>query len=337
MPYYLSPYIGGGTRSDPFRVTGSDQAGWSAIDIRADKGVTLDGGGFGYALLWLPDGTTAAAGLIKIGQNKLENATNQIKNRIQNLTGLDLSADVTFQDIVETLLVSPPPGWWNAIRPANGRLEAWLGGERIVDNPILAGGSISDNFTRANETPLATPWTVQSGSTGTINLATNAITKNGTGNCFYYYNNAAGWNADQTSELVYASATLTDWGPAVRVGSNGLSGYFYVQDSLAPQGPCKLVAGAFTIIESAATLSTTVGVAYKISAVGSTIRYYANSVEDANSPATDTSLTTAGNGAGVFIFATGGSLDNFLATGEVAAAAKSLLVAAAPMKHLLVR
>ena len=318
MPYYLSPYIGGGIRGNPFRPTGSDQAGWSAIDLRADKGVTLGGGGFPYALLWLPAGTTEAPALIKIGLDKLETVTQLIKNAIlAKVHGLDFTNDVTLQDLFESMLISPPVGWWNAIRPANGRMEAWLGGQRIVDFPVVAGGSISDSFNRADETPIASPWTVLTSSTGTINLATNAITKNGAGDCFYYYNNAAGWSADQTSELVYASATLTDWGPAVRIGSFNFSGYFYEQDAGAPWGPCKFVNGAFTSIEAAATASTTVGVAYKISAVGSTIRYYANSVEDANSPATDTSLTTAGNGAGVFLNATGGSLDTFAATGEV--------------------
>ena len=317
MPYFLSPYIGAGIRSNPFRPTGSDQAGWSAIDLRADKGITLDGGGFGYALLWLPPGTTEDPALIKIGLDKLETVTTQIKNAIlTKAPGLNFTADVTLQDIFESMLVSPPAGWWNAIRPANGRMEAWLGGQRIVDFPVVAGGSISDAFTRANETPITAPWTVLAGSTGTINLATNAITKNGAGDCFYYYNNAAGWNADQSSQFLYATTiTNNDWGPAVRIGSNGFSGYCY---DVTSSGALlfKFVAGTFTSIESAAA-GAAAGQTVKLDVAGSTLTYSRNGTPDANSPGTDTSLTTAGNGAGVLLFDTGGSLDDFLATGEV--------------------
>ena len=43
MPFYLSEYIGTGTKQDPFRPVGSDQPGASSIDIRPDGGATLDG------------------------------------------------------------------------------------------------------------------------------------------------------------------------------------------------------------------------------------------------------------------------------------------------------
>ena len=47
--YYLVPYLGEGTDRNPFRPDGSDQPGWSAIDLRPDVTV-LDG----FALLALP-------------------------------------------------------------------------------------------------------------------------------------------------------------------------------------------------------------------------------------------------------------------------------------------
>jgi len=267
--------------------------------------------------LWLPPGTTEDPALIKIGLDKLETVTTQIKNAIlTKAPGLNFTDDVTLQDIFESMLVSPPAGWWNAIRPANGRMEAWLGGQRIVDFPVVAGGSISDDFNRANETPIATPFTVQPSSTGTINLATNAITKNGAGDCFYYYNNAAGWNADQSSQFLYATTiTTSDWGPAVRIGSNGFSGYCY-NSFTGGAVLVKFVTGNFTAIESAAA-GAVAGQTVKTDVAGSTLTYSRNGTPDANSPGTDTSLTTAGNGAGVFIYETGGSLDDFLATGEV--------------------
>ena len=53
MAFYLAPYIGAGTRDDPFRPRGSDQPGWSAIDLRPDPS-RLDGGGLSACLLFLP-------------------------------------------------------------------------------------------------------------------------------------------------------------------------------------------------------------------------------------------------------------------------------------------
>jgi hypothetical protein len=327
MPYYLTPYTGAGTHDNPFRPSGSDQAGWSAIDLRADKGVTLDGGGFGYALLWLPPGSTDPIGSRTLVLDKLEAITNANRNFLATRTGIDFSQDVTFQDIVESLLVTGRAGWWNTLRPALGRMEAWLGGERIIDFPVIAGGSITDSFTRANETPLATPWTYQTGGSGsTVNLSSNVVTRGAgaAGDTFYYYANGAGWDADQTCEINDGAGnpvTGDDWGPAVRVGSSGLSGYLYSQYSVT-RGAGKVVSGTYSVVESA-TGATSRGTAYKISAVGSTLRYYDAGTENASSPATDTSLTTAGNGAGWFQYDTQGSLDNFTGTGEITAGGRT--------------
>jgi hypothetical protein len=67
------------------------------------------------------------------------------------------------------------------------------------------------------------------------------------------------------------------------------------------------------------TVSGTVaaGGRYKIAVTGSTIRFYDNSSERAESPVTDTSLTTAGRGAGVFNHHLDIRLDDWIGTGEV--------------------
>ena len=54
MPFYLAPYIGSGTQQDRCRPLGSEQPGWSAIDLRPDGGATPLGGGMNLCLLYLP-------------------------------------------------------------------------------------------------------------------------------------------------------------------------------------------------------------------------------------------------------------------------------------------
>src|SRR5574343_1134479 len=319
MALFLSPYSVTGTHAEPFRPRGGDQPGVSAIDIRLDP-TRADGAGIGFAVLWVPDGTADPLGTTKIADDYGDPLTALIRSRLNTRTGLDFSQDVTIQDALETLLLRPDTGNWRQLRPANGRLEAWLGSgagkRRWVDSLIIAGGSISDDFNRANETPLASPWTQLSGSGSTIKLASNAVTHASDGDTFYYYANGGGWNADQTSEWAYASKiTSDDWGPAVRVGASGFSGYWYGLYAGGPQ-ISKYIAGSYSIVELFSHTAS-VGVRYKRSATGSTLRYYDDGTELASSPATDTSLTTAGNGPGVFMYDTGGSLDDFLATGEI--------------------
>ena len=323
MSLYLSPYVGKGSKQNPFRPVGSDQPGWSAIDLRADGGQSLDGGGFPYAMLWLPIGSVEDPSLIKLGDAKDELLAVSSRSILSSKTiSLDFSRDTKLDDVLSTLLLRPPANGWNPLMPVNGRMEAWLGSDigkqRWVDFPVLAGGSFSDNFNRANETPIAAPWTQLSGSSGTaLRLNGNAmgrITTNG--DMLYYYNSPAGWNADQASEFLYVSANNSnDWGPAVRVGSNNFSGYLFSQFDTSID---KYVNNVFSLIEAGAG-STATGSVYKIQIAGSTITYFKDGTPNANSPATDTSLATAGNGAGCQWFEVGGTIDNFLASGEIPA------------------
>lgn len=317
---FLSPYIGHGTRADPFRPTGADQPGSSAIDIRNDA-TRLDGGGIPYALLWLPAGSSVAATLVKIADTNGELLANASKQLLGVRTGLNFATDQIIDEAVERVLMRPKLMTWNPLQPVAGVYEAWLGSDtgkvRWVATPAvaMAGGAISDTFTRANETPLASPWVTLTGSTGTVNLSSNALARVTVGDLFQYYNHAAGWNADQSSEWLYLTAiTSDDWGPAVRIGSNNFSGYWYSQFGVRAISKC--VNGIVTIIENA-TGSSATGVPYKISVAGSTITYFDNGSANASSPATDTSLATAGNGAGVFWYEPSGALDGWTGTGEI--------------------
>jgi len=321
MGLYLSPYIGIGTKADPFMPRGlRDSAGTSAVDIRLDP-TRADGDGIGFALLWQPAGTPDPTGAIKLADDYGEPLPALIRNRLNTRTGLDFSADTTIQDAIETIMLRADTGRWKRLRPCRGMYEVWLGSSagkrKWVDLPGIAGGSITDSFTRANESPVAAPWTALSGSTGAVNLSSNAITHAADGDAFLYYANAGGWNADQSSQftLVSAIGPNNDWGPAVRIGSSGFSGYWFGQFG-GGREIAKQVSGTYSSVEFIGN-SASNGVAYKIDIAGTTIRYYNGGVEDALSPATDSSLTTAGNGPGVFFFESGGSADDAVLTGEI--------------------
>jgi hypothetical protein len=322
MPYYLAPYVGSGTRNDPFRPVGSDQPGWSAIDLRADKGVTVDGGGWGFALLYLPPGIPTPARAIKLADDLQETVALTTRQFFTLRLPLDFSKDQTIQDVCSTLLLAPPQGWWNPLQPSKGRLEAWIGSDQgkiaIVQQPVIAGGTLSDNFNRANESPLAAPWQQMTGSATHLNLVSNAVSSPGpAGTTTYAYQAPSGWTADQSSEWLYASAiTSNDWAPAVRC-DHGLTAYTYEQ-FLDSRGIVKIISGSFTLIESVSG-NASVGGSYKLAVSGSTLRYYDNGSEHVDSPATDTSITGAGVGAGVVYYQAGGSLDNWIGTGEVVA------------------
>lgn len=329
MPLYLSHYTGTakhGHRSwrDAYRPIGSDQPGWSNYDLRADGGATKDGSGFKYSLLWLPEGTTPAPGLFKLGTHPDEPLSPRVHRLMRNLVMLrEFVRARTLKDLVFSLVCDPPNHGWNFAR------QLWLGGpsgkkELWANLPAVAGGSVSDSFSGGDANPVAAPWTRDAG-TDTFKVLTGVLTKvGGGGDTFYYYSNGGGWNADQTSQFKYASAiTNNDWGPAVRIGSGGggLAAYFYEQ---GPHSIYKYVAGTPTLIEVGAAPGTAVGSTYKISIVGSTISYFDDAVENTNSPASDAALTTAGNGAGVGMFNTGGGVDDFLATGEITAASSPM-------------
>jgi hypothetical protein len=151
------------------------------------------------------------------------------------------------------------------------------------------------------------------------------------GDNYVYYNNAGGWNADQTSQWKNISPASPDSGPAVRVsGAGGLQGIFY--DGLGEIG--KHVNSAFSTISggSGTTTALVQNDIAKLTITGSTIRAFRNGVETTNSPWTLTGGPTAGS-AGLFSFGSTSSSeawDDFTGTGEV----QGVLTNPTPMRRL---
>lgn len=75
----------------------------------------------------------------------------------------------------------------------------------------------TDTFTRANETPLASPWTT-AGDTGTFVLASNAVTYGNQNNDTSYYTTAVSSITDQYSQAVCSTASSGGGGIGPGVG-----------------------------------------------------------------------------------------------------------------------
>lgn len=151
MPLYVSDYIGSGTLTDPFRPRGSDQPGWSAIDLRADGGATLDGNGLKYCLLYLPVADNDPR-LYKVADVKGENLTLTIRAGLA--ARLNATINYTrFDDIVADLLLRPPTNSWKALQDHPTRqLAIHLGGLLSPSPAIrsLAAQTYSETWTAAD-------------------------------------------------------------------------------------------------------------------------------------------------------------------------------------------
>jgi hypothetical protein len=173
--------------------------------------------------------------------------------------------------------------------------------------------SATDNFNRANESPIAAPWSAH--SNGSIfELASNGIDKPSgqQGDAYIAYVGSCA-TADQYSEIKQvAGVTGNDWGPAVRVGGAGNAGVaegYFVDANPGPWTVGKHVNGFFSTIGTLTQAQPVNGDVLRIEVVGTTLTMFKNGVNIGST--TDGSITGAGDGAGVFIYDTGGSLDDW--------------------------
>ena len=312
MPFYICEYIGEGTKAAPFRpALFSESAECSAIDIRPDAS-KLDGGGLNAALVFCPLDLTGPK-WTKLGENKAESLSGaRVQAIYSRLKIAARNAGTRIDDILADLLIAPPAKGWPALMPNRGWYELWLGPrpDKLLFKMAAIGGGATDSFNRANETPLAAPWTRITGGSGNINLASNALTASAAGDKFYYYSGAAS-SADQYSQWTNPTRVNNDdWGPAVRVQSGAFSGYWFgIFSGIDGQAINKFVAGSFSLIENLPDFTPAAGDIYRCEASGSTITAKRNGAEVSGSPSTDTSLT--GGQPGVFVYDTGGSIDDF--------------------------
>ncbi|MEM3008363.1 MAG: hypothetical protein QXU32_13210 [Nitrososphaerales archaeon] len=294
MPYYIAPYVGGGTYKDPFRPLGVDGLPeWGCIDIRPDPS-RRDGGGLSASIVYLPD-VEDKCKVFKIAEDKLELVPLLVRRRLENKLNVNIGDNLRFG--------------WKRLTPTNDSYEVWLNNELLVRYPVF--NALSDDFNRADEIPLAAPW-VKLGPGSNFNLVSNQLQKpSGNDDVIYYYN--ATFPNNQFSQITMTAAVgALDFGPAVRVygtgtGNNQLNGYINL-----PFGQVGMFiddaydqVGSYTVDPPFA-----VGDHVGIRAIGPTIEAY---IRGSRLASFTNTAHTSGR-AGIFWYVASGNLDNWVST-----------------------
>ena len=305
MPYYIAPYVGRGTRADPFRPVGSDQAGWSAIDLRPDGGATPDGNGLNACLLHLPSHDPDPA-LQQFAEDKQEQLLPAAQARLVTTLKLGTLTQTRFDTIVENLLVAPPSNGWRKLAPtAEGFFEIYLGGLFSKWKPGSVGAKIDDNFNRTTNLDGSTSsdgqftWTEYTGTLWTV----AATVASATFSAEDFVQARAEF--DMTGNM-YAQATLASYTRvsgdvvfeiATRLQPSGANPDYYAATTGFQSGVdqhllYKNFSGANTTLATDAT-DHVVGEVLRCEANGSTIAYKKDGVHLSSSPVTDTSITSS--------------------------------------------
>lgn len=175
----------------------------------------------------------------------------------------------------------------------------------------------SDDFNRANETPVASPWESVIG--GGINLSGNLLLGTASTAKASRYNSGT-WGDDQRVDAVIgglsASANYAELYVRLTSGGNGYK--VYTDGTSGGCAICRVDAGSEVVLQIVTGLTFTNGDTAGIGVSGTTLTVYKNNV--AQTPtATDSTYTTGGlPGAGSYGAAT---IDDWTATDGGAAAA----------------
>ncbi len=168
--------------------------------------------------------------------------------------------------------------------------------------------SVSDNFNRANENPIAAPWTSMNGG---VQLSSNAIVSVGVAidNAVRY--SGAGLSGNQFAQVTLATMgglSTASNGPMVRCGSSDFSAYL-ARASTVGHNIQKVVAGVFTGLAGGGAACVAGDVLY-LEANSTTLQAKRNGTNTIS--VTDAALTVGDPGA-YFALATVASLDTFSA------------------------
>lgn len=326
MHFYLAPYTGDGTPMDnPFTPRGSDQPGWSAIDLRRDSSVVT-----GRCLVAVPVRDDTIGQYLGDAPDEVSAA---VKSLVENRLGITLEATRPRGIIAELLMVHGRTDGtrWKPLRPSRVRrqYEIHLGGRDFWTRPVLAGGAThTDSFTAGDSSTLSgdLTWNEYSASKEWA-VASNRASMTGNG----------GWSRaradhDLDTDDHYAEATLVACTPGstAAVGvicrkdgttTETFYGFWPITGGGTGHRLRKFVTGTETVIEDIATTFSANEVA-KVQADGSSITGWLDGVQVADG--TDTDIT--GNlRTGIVAFSNAGGtsnlLDDFTAEDVLAAAA----------------
>lgn len=152
MEHYLAPWVGTGNEESggPFRPP-TDQA-YSVLDWRGD--CTVPDGWCLVAVAQRDNDLVRGRG-VYLGDNLDDRAAGVLLMRTLGLNPKgddrpDVRAAV-LDLLLEHATSDDDRSRWNRLRPAGRRHEVWLGGQRIVDVPVVRGGAVyTESFNKAN-------------------------------------------------------------------------------------------------------------------------------------------------------------------------------------------
>ena len=321
MPYYLAPYVGSGTDSDPFRPRRSgdvEQVGWSAIDLRPDSSVAS--GPSNVCLLWLPSGAFVDGALKKVADTPDQIVPQADCDQINAFLGTTVTSG-PFSDVVAQIMLNPPPNKWNKLQPTRGRNVIFLNG-KIHDSPAVIGGGSEgyDNFQRPDADDLSMLWDpfLVGGNPATGRLRSKHVQTNAS-----FLQAETRFQGFTPGADCYAQTRIASWagtagsdstvGAGVRATTNTLRDYYGFVAQRDPTSGLdgwqlfKRVANAFTDLGSQSSPANPfiAGDWVQIEAAGSSIQGLRTrgGLGDGNhfrlvlqGPVTDTSFTLAGRG-----------------------------------------
>lgn len=175
----------------------------------------------------------------------------------------------------------------------------------VLVRNLWAAVIATDTFTRANETPLASPWTQLSAISGsTLNLSSNTVVPAAVGSNTHYYYSSGTFPNDQYSQATIAATgggASQSSGPGVMVRASGTNNGYIVNFNKAASNNVSLikyVAGTPTIVWIR-TQAWTNGDTVRFEVVGTTLRVFRQGVQ-IGADATDSSLTSGRPGLTYF-------------------------------------
>lgn len=167
--------------------------------------------------------------------------------------------------------------------------------------------SVSDNFNRADG-GLGSNWTTQQNAPQIVTNAAKGAAAGAYGSAYWSANS---FNATQDAQGVWANG-VNYVAPAVRCSGTGAGTNWYAY--FTSNSVQKSVSGTITTVGSPGG-SVASGDTMKLAVSGTSLSTFINGVQTPGSPLTDSSL--ASGNAGMAFFADTGTLDDWLATGEV--------------------
>lgn len=311
MSFFLAPFVGAGTRQDPFKPAGSNRIE-SYIDLRPDASKAA-----GFALLESTD-ASIPGGLI-LGESMKDVVSPQLRGSIARFLDIPSPGNNTLEELFIALLFTPPVGKWKRVlADSKQQLRVSMGSWKFNMQEVNAV-DVSDTFARGAgvyTTDLGPNWDELVGNWDIFDNRLSIVGPNGDINFTRHKTPLNGGNAKQYSIVNYASIDAganTHAGVAVRMDgaatATNVSAYVGYAGTGNNVGLYKLVNGTFTELTNVPVLDAAPPGYLDLTVDGSLLSLkYKGSVR---TTATDTSLPLSFNRVGIVEFSTGSRLNDW--------------------------